>query len=66
MFKSFIKSIILAILTTEAKLVLRKYRPRIVAITGSVGKTSTKDAVYDVAKDSFRTRYRYRRYYQNR
>jgi UDP-N-acetylmuramoyl-tripeptide--D-alanyl-D-alanine ligase len=56
MFKSFIKSIILAILTTEAKLVLRKYRPRIVAITGSVGKTSTKDAVYDVVKESFRTR----------
>ena len=29
-------------------LVLWKYKPRIVAITGSVGKTSTKDAVYAV------------------
>jgi UDP-N-acetylmuramoyl-tripeptide--D-alanyl-D-alanine ligase len=28
--------------------VLRVYKPRIVAITGSVGKTSTKDAIYSV------------------
>lgn len=27
-------------------MVLRKYKPRVVAITGSVGKTSTKDAIY--------------------
>ncbi len=32
----------------ESRLVLWKYKPRIVAITGSVGKTSTKDAVYAV------------------
>lgn len=32
----------------EAKLVIYKYKPKIVAITGSVGKTSTKDAVYAV------------------
>ncbi|MBC8464998.1 MAG: UDP-N-acetylmuramoyl-tripeptide--D-alanyl-D-alanine ligase [Parcubacteria group bacterium] len=54
--KSLLKHIILAILTTEAKLVLKKYRPRIVAITGSVGKTSTKDAVYTIVKDSFNVR----------
>lgn len=28
-----------------ARLVLRKYRPKIIAVTGSVGKTGTKDAV---------------------
>lgn len=56
MFKSLIKHIILTILTLEAKLVLKKYRPRIVAITGSVGKTSTRDAIYHVVKESFNTR----------
>ncbi len=30
----------------ESKLVLAKYKPKVIAITGSVGKTSTKDAVY--------------------
>jgi len=32
----------------EAKWVVRKYKPRIVAVTGSVGKTSTKDAIFAV------------------
>jgi len=32
----------------ESRLVLWKYKPKIIAITGSVGKTSTKDAVYAV------------------
>jgi len=31
-----------------AKLVLRKYRPTIIGITGSVGKTSAKRAIYSV------------------
>ncbi len=44
--KSTFKDIIVHILTWQAKMVLRRYKPRIVAITGSVGKTSTKDAVY--------------------
>ena len=30
----------------EARLVLKKYKPKIIAVTGSVGKTSTKDAIY--------------------
>ncbi|MES2315690.1 MAG: Mur ligase family protein [Patescibacteria group bacterium] len=34
------------VLKTESRLVLYKYKPKIVAITGSVGKTSTKDAIY--------------------
>ncbi len=44
--KSILRSIVVAILTWEAKLVLKKYQPKIVAVTGSVGKTSTKDAIY--------------------
>jgi UDP-N-acetylmuramoyl-tripeptide--D-alanyl-D-alanine ligase len=46
--KSFIRRIVVLLLTIEARLVLMKYRPKIVAVTGSVGKTSTKDAVYAV------------------
>ena len=37
-------------------MVLKKYKPRVVAITGSVGKTSTKDAVYAVLQKRFHVR----------
>lgn len=43
--KSFVKKYLLAALRCEARLALARRRPRIVAITGSVGKTSTKDAI---------------------
>lgn len=46
--KDVFKKIIYFILRNESKLVLWKYKPKIIAITGSVGKTSTKDAVYAV------------------
>jgi len=42
----FIKKIVVWILTFEAQMVLRKYKPKIIAVTGSVGKTTTKDAIY--------------------
>lgn len=44
--KQTLKKIIVFILTFEAKLVLKKYKPKIIAVTGNVGKTSTKDAIY--------------------
>lgn len=44
----FFKKIIIKIVIWEAKIVFKKYKPKVVAITGSVGKTSTKDAVYIV------------------
>lgn len=47
-----LKSIIVGILTWEATMVLRRYKPSIIAVTGSVGKTGTKDAIYCVLKDS--------------
>lgn len=46
--KEIFKKIIIAILQFEARAVLKKYQPKIIAITGSVGKTSTKDAIYSV------------------
>lgn len=42
------RNIIILTLRLLSKLVLWKYKPRIVCITGSVGKTSTKDAIYAV------------------
>ena len=50
--KQLFKRIVVSILTTESKIVLRRHKPTIVAITGSVGKTSTKDAIYAAIKDS--------------
>jgi len=49
--KTFFKKIIIHILKLESMLVLCKYKPKVVAITGSVGKTSTKDAVYAVLSE---------------
>ncbi len=54
--KFVFKKIIAYILTLEARAVLAKYRPQIVAITGSVGKTSTKDAVYAVVSQGTHAR----------
>jgi len=51
--KSFLKKIIVKIIELEAKAVLKKYNPKIVAIIGSVGKTGTKDAVYTVLSKKF-------------
>jgi UDP-N-acetylmuramoyl-tripeptide--D-alanyl-D-alanine ligase len=54
--KSAFKSIIVAVLTFEARLLLRRARPTIIAVTGSVGKTATKDAIYEVIKTTHRAR----------
>lgn len=54
--KNFFKKIIVAILQFEAQLILRKYKPKIIGITGSVGKTSAKEAIATVFSLSFRTR----------
>lgn len=45
---TLIKRLIVWLLTAEARIVLNRHRPFIVAVTGSVGKTTTKDAIYEV------------------
>lgn len=52
MIKQIFKIVITVILEAEAKLVLKKYKPKIIAITGSVGKTSTKDAIFAVVGET--------------
>ena len=54
--REFFKKIIIGILTLEARASFFLHRPRVVVITGSVGKTSTKDAVYAVLSKAYRVR----------
>lgn len=51
--RTFFRDILAAILAALARSVLRKYRPKIVMVTGSVGKTSTKDAITAVLAHDF-------------
>jgi len=44
------------ILKHLAVVALRRFRPRIVGVTGSVGKTSAKEAIFTVLSSKFRTR----------
>lgn len=48
-----IKKIILLKLKIVAKLILWKHKPQIIGITGSLGKTTTKDAIYKVLEKDF-------------
>ena len=54
--KDIFKKIIAKVLEIEARAILKKYQPKIIAVTGSVGKTSTKDAIYAVISKSFYAR----------
>lgn len=54
--KNFFKKIVVKVLTAEAKVLLTRHKPNIIAVTGSVGKTSTKDAIYTILKTKYTTR----------
>ena len=56
MMRRITKRGVVWLLMSEAKLVVRKYKPRIIAVTGSVGKTSTKDAIYTVLAEGAHAR----------
>lgn len=50
------KKLVEQILKTLARAILKKYKPDVIGITGSVGKTSTKEAIYTVLKEKFNVR----------
>ncbi|MDD5152376.1 MAG: UDP-N-acetylmuramoyl-tripeptide--D-alanyl-D-alanine ligase [Candidatus Pacebacteria bacterium] len=50
--KVFLQNIMRVMLEAEAKLVLRKYKPKIIAVIGTVGKTGAKDAIFSVTKEA--------------
>ncbi len=54
--KDLIKSLVVRALIWEAKAVLLRHKPFIIGVTGNLGKTSTKDAIYAVMKDHFHVR----------
>lgn len=54
--KEIFKKIIFSILILEAKLVLLRFKPKIISIVGSVGKTSTKDAIYTALQNNLKVR----------
>ncbi len=54
--KNIFKKFVVFILSQEAKILLRRRSPFIIAVTGSVGKTTTKDAIYTILKSKYRVR----------
>ncbi|MFH1610544.1 MAG: UDP-N-acetylmuramoyl-tripeptide--D-alanyl-D-alanine ligase [Patescibacteria group bacterium] len=44
------------LLARLARKIIRKYQPRVISITGSVGKTSTKEAIFSALKTDFNVR----------
>ena len=54
--KSILRRILIYILQIEARLMLWRHKPKIVAITGTVGKTSTKDVIFECIKPYFYAR----------
>ncbi|MFA6105245.1 MAG: UDP-N-acetylmuramoyl-tripeptide--D-alanyl-D-alanine ligase [Patescibacteria group bacterium] len=57
-----LKTILLGILRWFAGAIIKKYNPEVVGITGSIGKTSTKEAVAGVLASRFRVRANYKNY----
>src|SRR3989338_4278362 len=49
------KKLLQILLRWEARLILKKYKPLIVAVTGSVGKTSAKEAIYEALRKTYKT-----------
>ncbi|MCX6763837.1 MAG: UDP-N-acetylmuramoyl-tripeptide--D-alanyl-D-alanine ligase [Candidatus Moranbacteria bacterium] len=56
MNKNNLKKWLQKMLKIMAVLVLKKYNPKIISVTGSVGKTSTKEAIFAVVASRFRVR----------
>jgi UDP-N-acetylmuramoyl-tripeptide--D-alanyl-D-alanine ligase len=51
--KKFLVDILKRLIQIPASYILRKFKPEIIAITGSAGKTSTKEAIFFVLRKKF-------------
>ena len=60
--KAFFKKYLQKILFRLSRAILKKYRPKVIGITGSVGKSSAKEAVFAVAREKFRVRQNIKNY----
>ncbi len=56
------RSILQWLLRWCSKKILKKYKPEVIAITGSVGKTSTREAIFAALSGKFRVRQAIRSY----
>jgi len=56
MIKNVLKKIVVFILNLETRLIIKKYHPKLIGVTGNVGKTSTKEAITAVMKTKYETR----------
>ena len=54
--KSTLKTIVISLLAFEARLVLLRFKPKIVVVTGSLGKTSNKDCIHTALSVKYKTR----------
>jgi len=54
--KKILKKTIISVICWQAKMVIKKYHPKVIAITGSVGKTSTKDALFTILSKNKKVR----------
>lgn len=54
--KEYLKKILQRILFILSRAILKKYNSKVVGITGSIGKSSAKEAVFAVLKNKYRTR----------
>ncbi|MBT4849969.1 UDP-N-acetylmuramoyl-tripeptide--D-alanyl-D-alanine ligase [Candidatus Parcubacteria bacterium] len=58
------KKILHYILKIIARAIIQKYQPKVIGVTGSVGKTSAKEAIFSVLDNDFKVR-RSRKNYNN-
>jgi len=52
--KNFIKKIVLFVLRKYAKRKLKRFKGEVICVTGSIGKTGTKDAIFTVLNTKFK------------
>src|SRR6056297_1369710 len=56
------RKILEKILYFLAKRIIKKYKPKVIGITGSIGKTSAKEAIFLVIRTKFNTRTNFKNY----